>query len=99
MPRPSKGIRLWLEPDELDGDSKIVRHATWVIRDGSRKIRTGCARDDREGADKALAEYIAVRYQVPRERGRHPAQVLVLDALNIYLADVALGQHGDERKL
>ena len=63
----------------------------WVIRDGSRKIRTGCAREDREGAERALAEYIACEYQVPRERGRHPAEILVLDVLNIYLADIAKG--------
>jgi integrase len=89
MPRPSKGIRLWLEPAEYDGDGKTVRHAKWVIRDGSRKVRTGCVREDREGADKALVDYITARYEVPRERGRHPAEILVLDALNIYLADKA----------
>ena len=27
MPRPSKGIELWLEPAEYDRDGKIVRHA------------------------------------------------------------------------
>ncbi len=89
MPRGSKGIRLWLEPEERDSDGKLVRRAAWVIRDGTRKVRTGRARDDREGADRALAEYITARYQVPRERGRHPSQILVLDVLNIYLADVA----------
>lgn len=61
MPRPSKGIRLWLEPAEYDGDGRIARHSAWVIRDGSRKIRTGFLRENREGADKALAEYIAAR--------------------------------------
>ena len=89
MPRGSKGIRLWLEPEERDSDGRLVRRAAWVIRDGTRKVRTGRARDDREGADRALAEYITARYQVPRERGRHPSQILVLDVLNIYLADVA----------
>jgi integrase len=89
MPRSSKGPRLWLEPEERDRAGKLVRHATWVVRDGSRKVRTGCTRDDREGAERALADYITSKYQVPRERGRDPAQVLVLDVLNIYLADKA----------
>jgi integrase len=89
MSRQSKGIRLWLEPASRTADGKIRRHATWVIRDGTRKIRTGCIREDRARAERKLAEHIAGKYQVPRERGRHPDQVLVLDVLNIYLADIA----------
>jgi integrase len=92
MPRPAKGSRLWLEPKERDRDGTLIRRAAWVIRDGSRKVRTGCAREDRAGAERALAEYIATKYRVPRERNRHPSQVLVLDVLNIFLADKA-GRH------
>lgn len=94
MPRSSKGARLWLEPEERDAGGKLVRRSTWVIRDGSRKIRTGCSATNRQGAEQALAEYIAAKYQVPRDRGRHPSQILVLDVLNIYLADVA-PKHAD----
>jgi integrase len=89
MPRPAKGARLWLEPEERERDGKLLRRATWVIRDGSRKLRTGRARDDREGAERALSEYIATKYKVRRQRGRHPSEILVLDVLNIYLADKA----------
>jgi integrase len=91
MPRPSKGIRLWLEPAEYDGESKVIRHAAWVIRDGWRKIRTGCARDDCTNAERRLAEYIIAKYEVSRKRGRHPDEILVLDVLNIYLAEIAVG--------
>ena len=91
MPRSAKGSRLWLEPEERDRDGNLVRRAGWVIRDGSRKLRTGCARDDREGAERRLAEYITTKYKVSRERGRHPSEILVLDVLNIYLADKAKG--------
>lgn len=89
MPRPAKGARLWVEPEERDSEGKIVRRASFVIRDGKSKVRTGCARTDRQGAEQALAEYIARKYQVPRDRGRHPSQILVLDVLNIYLTDKA----------
>lgn len=89
MPRPAKAIRLWLEPEERDADGRLVHRAAWVIRDGARKVRTGCVRVDRENAERTLAEYITARYQVSRERGRHPAETLVLDVLNIYLADKA----------
>ena len=94
MPRTSKGARLWLEPEERDHQGKLSRRATWVIRDGSSKVRTGCARDDREGAERALAEFIAKKYTVSRQRGRHPSGILVLDVLNIYLVDKA-PKHSD----
>ena len=48
---------------------------------------------NREGAEQALAEYIANKYQVPRDPGRHPSQILVLDVLNVYLADVVAKQN------
>ena len=89
MPRHSKGARLWLEPEERDASGKLARHAAWVIRDGTQKVRTGCAKTDREGAEQALAEYINRKYQVPRDRGRHPSEILVADVLNIYLIDKA----------
>jgi integrase len=94
MPRHRKSARLWLEPEERDADGKLTRRASWVIRDGPHKVRTGCAQPDRQGAEQALAEYIARKYQVPRDRGRHPSEILVLDVLNIYLADVA-PKHSD----
>jgi integrase len=94
MPRSAKGARLWLEPEERDAEGKLARRATWVIRDGKNKVRTGCARTDRKGAEQALGEYIAKKYTVPRDRGRHPSQILVLDVLNIYLIDKA-PKHSD----
>jgi integrase len=100
MSRRSKGTRLWLEPEERDArNGKLIRRASWVIRDGPRKVRTGCIREDRAGAERALADHIAAKYRVPRERGRHPAEILILDVLHIYLADVA-PQHArpDETK-
>jgi hypothetical protein len=86
--RQSKGARLYLEP-ERHKNGKLYQRAIWVIRDGSRKVSTGCTRDDRARAEQKLAEHIASKYKVSRERDRHPAQILVLDALNIYLTDVA----------
>ena len=51
MPRPAKGIRLWLRPEERNADGSIRKRAVWVIRDGSRKISTGCAAQDRDDAE------------------------------------------------
>ena len=89
MSRRNKGARLWLEPEERNADGNLIRHAAWVIRDGARKIRTGRVGEDRVGAEIALSEYIDSKYQVPRDRGRRPSEILVLDVLNIYLADKA----------
>jgi hypothetical protein len=89
MPRRSKGIRLWLRPEERNGDGTIRKRAVWVIRDGSRKISTGCAAQDRSGAERALGEHLANKYQPNRKRGRHPPEILIADVLAIYLTDVA----------
>ena len=94
MPRSAKNARLWLESEERTAEGKLVRRASWVIRDGKNKIRTGCAGADRKGAEQALAAYIAKKYTVPRDRGRHPSEILVLDVLNIYLTDRA-PKHSD----
>jgi hypothetical protein len=52
MPRSAKGARLWPEPEERDTDGKLIRRASWVIRDGKNKIRTGCARTTARGLSK-----------------------------------------------
>ncbi len=89
MPRRAKGIRLWLRPEERNPDGTLRKRPVWVIRDGPRKISTGCAAKDRAGAERALGEHLAQKYQPSRTQGRHPAQILIADVLAIYLADVA----------
>jgi integrase len=61
----------------------------WVIRDGPRKISTGCAPEDRAGAERALGDHLANKYQPSRVRGRQAAEILIADVLAIYLTDVA----------
>lgn len=80
----AKGARLWLEPAGFKKNGKLKTAGGWVIRDGTRKIRTGCAAGEREEAEKKLAEHIAGKYRVPTERNRHPSQILVMDVLNLY---------------
>jgi len=89
MPRPAKGIRLWLRPEERNSNSTLRKRAVWVIRDGPCKISTGCAAEDRAGAEHALAEYLANKYQPNRARGRHPSEILIADVLAVYLTDLA----------
>jgi integrase len=89
MPRPAKGVRLWLRPEVRNTDGTLRKRAVWVIRDGSRQISTGCAAEDRAGAERALGEHLASKYQPNRRRGRHPSEILIADVLAIYLTDVA----------
>ena len=65
------------------------KRAVWVIRDGPRKLSTGCAAKDRAGAERVLGEHLANKYQPNQVRGRHPSQILIADVLAIYLTDVA----------
>jgi len=89
MPRPTKGARLYLQPEERGEDGTLRRRTAWVIRDGSKKVSTGCAPGERAQAEQALAAYLTGKYQVPRDRDRHPSQIALSDVLNIYLTDVA----------
>jgi hypothetical protein len=89
MPRRSKGARLWLQPARRDEHGQVIEQAVWCIRDGSLKRSTGCGQDEAQAAERALAEYIAGKYRVPRISQRDPAAVKVADVITIYADDVA----------
>src|SRR5690242_13511222 len=74
MPRRSKGPRLYLDP----------RRKQWIIRDGSRFIRTGCGEGDGRGAEKSLAQYIGHKHK-PQPSG----SPMIADVLNVYGKEVA----------
>ncbi len=103
MPRQSKGARLYLKPAELAKDGSVRKQSTWIIRDGSSVVGTSCAALDREGAERALADYIASKYSPDREKGRIAAGVLVTEVLKLYQDEVvpshARPQKTDERLL
>jgi integrase len=85
MSRQSKGARLCFK-----GKDGIVRQAAWVIRDGTSFRSTGCAREDREGAEKILADHLAEKHGRPsRRRDGDPSEIFVTQVLNIYLQDIA----------
>lgn len=80
MPRRAKGPRLYLRrarPDQV---------ATWVILDGRCETSTGCAASDRQGAEKALANYITNKYEPPRTGG-DLATTLIADVMTLYLRE------------
>ncbi|WP_083468296.1 tyrosine-type recombinase/integrase, partial [Methylobacterium tarhaniae] len=85
MPRPRKGARLWLRPERKSG-GRVVSSATWIILDDGRHIATGCPAGEAERAEKALAIYIAEKYQ-PKRKARDIEDIDVADVLSIYDAD------------
>ena len=99
MSRRAKGARLYLTNEERDANGKLVRRPTWTIRDGAFVRRTGCVAEDRAGAERALADYIASKYQPNRDSERRPSQIPVVDVLNIYACDVVKGQKRPEETM
>ncbi len=88
MPRPSKGVHLWLKPEERDKAGKLRKRSVWLICDGPRRVVTGCAEGERGKAEERLGEYIREKYQPGRERDGRAAEILVTDVLAIYQQDV-----------
>lgn len=91
MPRRAKGPRLWLQPTRRNKQGVVIEQAVWVIRDGAVKRSTGIG-DEQAGnppqaAIDAFTEYLNAR-KSPRIPDRDPSQVLVADAVSIYMDDI-----------
>lgn len=87
----AKGPRLYLRRSS-------DRAQTWVILDGPRQIRTGCGADDRQSAERALAEYIGQKYRTERAQ-RHIDQIPIADVLAIYAQDVVATKPNNRKAL
>jgi integrase len=70
MGRKRQPPRLWLDKRRRD----------WVILDGPRFIRTGCAEADRANAEKELASYLSRKYEPPAKH----ADPLIADVFIAY---------------
>jgi hypothetical protein len=73
MGRKRHAPRLWL--DQRPGRG-------WVILDGPRFIRTGCAESDRAGAQKQLARYLGAKH-----KPQPSDDPLIADILNVYITE------------
>jgi integrase len=89
MPRRGRGPRLWFQPARRDRNG-YVDAGGWTIRDGRIKRRLGLGEDaDQRALDAALSDYLLAKRKIPRDRERHPAEVMIADVLSIYAEDVA----------
>ena len=80
MPRKSRSPRLWLRAANND------RGALWYILDKGRQIATGCAENETERAEAALAAYITAKHR-PARKKRDIEEIAIADVLSIYLDD------------
>ena len=81
MPRRAKGPRLWLR-------ERTGRDPVWVILDRGKEHGTGCGERDASGAERALARYIAAKYEPPKRASRL-ADIVIADVMTIYLREHA----------
>jgi len=75
MPRRKQPSRLWLRP----------ANRVWYVKDGDKRISTGCAEHDAEGAHRFLESYRAAQYQPPGA-GRAD-QTTIADTLIVYMQE------------
>lgn len=79
MPQRSKGARLYL-------DTRKGRPPVYIIRDGSHRVSTGCGVGDVEGANRALADYLARTFR-PDTRERDLSKIPCAEVLTMYARD------------
>ena len=88
--RKAKPPRLWFREDE----------GCWVILDRAdgkrRQIRTGCGRDDVDGAAKALETYIGGRH-ITTIGATDPGVLAIADVLTAYEVSKRPKDKSDER--
>jgi integrase len=100
MSRPGKGARLYLKPERRARDGSLRERSCWIIRDGSRKVATGCAASEIRKAEGKLKEYLAEKYS-PVRKEQDIENISIADVLSIFVDDRRDGQENkkgfDER--
>ena len=91
MPHRAAAPRLWLQPERRDKRTGRITHcAVWIIKDRGLRQSTKCPRDDRDGAEKALEQYLNRKHAAAATAScRDPAVIPVADVLSIYAEQVA----------
>lgn len=92
MSRRSKGPRLYLRAGRTHPRTGQPVPDIYYIRDGQAQVSTGCGPARLEGAEQALAEYIASKWSPnteAAERNGDPASIYVAEVLALYLQEKA----------
>ncbi len=86
MPREPKPPRLWFRKPRKAQNGRSAEKGVYVILANGRQYSTGCGKGDREGAEKAIAEFFAAKHVIPKKR-REIEEIPIADVLNLYLQD------------
>jgi integrase len=98
MSRQPAPPRLWLKPEERDKRTgSLKKRAVWVIKDGGKRIVTGCATSDRRQAEQALAAYLAEKHSGTPSVEQPASSWLVTDVLRLY-AEAIVPSHRRPKK-
>lgn len=83
MPRRKKPPHLFLRKEPaLEGETGIRR--VWVIKDGAKHKRTGCAEHEVGAAEQALQEYLGQKHD-PITRDGRASDIPLANVLSVYL--------------
>ncbi len=85
MSRPPKGPRLYLQPERRDEAGAIIDRASWVIRDGNNKRRTGLAAHEMRAAEEALHQYLTEKHSPVVAIDQSNGDPKIYDVLALYL--------------
>jgi integrase len=81
MPRHAEPPRLYLRKDR----GKSV----WIIRDGGKDKRTGCAEGERASAEERFAEYLAQKHTNKPAKGGKSDTISLAEVLRVYVMEHA----------
>jgi integrase len=98
MSKP-RGPRLWLKPAERDSAGRLRKNAVWVIKDGGKRIITGCPEGDSAAAEQALADYLIEKHTTAPQVMQPASSWLVTDVLRLYAEAVVPGHRRPDKSL
>lgn len=88
MPRPKQPARLWLRKPRKDAKGRVTRAGTWLILDDGEQHSTGCGPEDRSGAERAYADYLAAKGAsevISRSKRRPAHEVSIAEVMARYM--------------
>jgi integrase len=87
MPPRAKSARLWLRPAYPATATRAARAAMWTIKDGDKRIATGCGAEDVRGAEERLKEYLIGRHDPASVDPKSTSEIQIADVINLYAID------------
>lgn len=85
MPRRRKEPHPILRKARYNKSGKLTHRQTWIIKDGSRSVSTGCSGDNLAGAEIKLRDYLIKKHQTKPPSERTADRVVIGDIIAFYV--------------